>query len=112
MQRQNVYHRRMVNFNRDAKNARFQGKTRSNLRKMNFDVWRTAMSKLNELTPFGRQVKLRLLEVGMDARELADRVGTSPVQISRILHGTRPGRKQIPKIARELNIDMDKATTN
>ncbi len=79
--------------------------------KMNFDMWRTAMSKLNELTPFGRQVKLRLLEVGMDARELADRVGTSPVQISRILHGTRPGKKQIPKIARELNIDMDRDQT-
>ena len=65
------------------------------------------MGKRSELTPFGRQVKIRLLERGMDASELARRVGTSPVQISRILHGKRPGREQIPKIASELGIELD-----
>ena len=65
------------------------------------------MGKRSELTPFGRQVKIRLLERGMDAAELARRVGTSPVQISRILHGKRPGREQIPKIASELGIELD-----
>ena len=50
------------------------------------------MRQTSEITPFGRRVKIRLLEMNMDARELARRVGTSPVQISRILHGKRPGR--------------------
>ena len=34
-------------------------------------------------------------------------VGTSPVQISRILHGKRPGREQIPRIAQVLGIEVD-----
>ena len=70
------------------------------------------MGKRSELTPFGRQVKIRLLERGMDAGELARRVGTSPVQISRILHGKRPGREQIPKIASELGIELDEGAGN
>ena len=65
------------------------------------------MRQTSEITPFGRRVKIRLLEMNMDARELARRVGTSPVQISRILHGKRPGREQIPKIASELGIELD-----
>ena len=62
------------------------------------------MRRNSDLTPFGRRVKIRLLELDMDARELAEAVGTSPVQISRILHGKRPGREQIPKIADVLGI--------
>ena len=65
------------------------------------------MRHTSEITPFGRRVKIRLLEMNMDARELARRVGTSPVQISRILHGKRPGREQIPKIASELGIELN-----
>lgn len=64
------------------------------------------MGKRSELTPFGRQVKIRLLERGMDASELAREIGTSPVQISRILHGKRPGHKQIPRIASLLDIEL------
>lgn len=64
-------------------------------------------SKMSELTAFGRQVKIRLLEREMDARELAQRIGTSPVQISRILHGKRPGHEQIPMIAQLLDIDLE-----
>ena len=70
------------------------------------------MGKRSELTPFGRQVKIRLLERGMDAGELARRVGTSPVQISRILHGKRHGREQIPKIASELGIELTDSAEN
>ena len=65
------------------------------------------MSKVSDITPFGRMVKIRLLEKGMDARDLARAVGTSPVQISRILHGKRPGHEQIPRIAQFLGINMD-----
>ena len=52
------------------------------------------MGKRSELTPFGRQVKIRLLERGMDASELARRVGTSPVQISRMWLQSVPLRMQ------------------
>lgn len=65
---------------------------------------------MSELTVFGRQVKIRLLEKDMEARELAERIGTSPVQLSRILHGKRPGHAQIPKIASVLDIDMESLT--
>lgn len=65
------------------------------------------MGKQSDITPFGRLVKIRLLERGMNARELAQAVGTSPVQISRILHGKRPGREQVPRIAQVLDIQLD-----
>lgn len=65
------------------------------------------MSKISELTPFGRQVKIRLLELGIEARDLAADTGISPVQISRILHGKRPGHKQVPIIARYLGIQHE-----
>lgn len=66
------------------------------------------MRKLSEITPFGRQVKIRLLEGNMDARDLARMIGTSPVQISRILHVRRPGREQIPQIVEILGIDLER----
>ena len=65
------------------------------------------MGKMSEITPFGRMVKIRLLEMDMDARDLAAKVGTSPVQISRIIHGKRPGHEQIPKIAQVLGINLE-----
>lgn len=65
------------------------------------------MSRSSDITPFGRRVKIRLLELGMDARELAAAVGTSEVQISRIIHGKRPGHDQIPRIAEVLSIPLD-----
>lgn len=64
------------------------------------------MRNTSEITPFGRRVKIRLLELDMDAKELAAQVGTSPVQISRILHGKRPGHEQIPKIAKVLGLSL------
>lgn len=65
------------------------------------------MRRATDITPFGRRVKIRLLELGMDARQLAAAVGTSEVQISRIIHGKRPGYDQIPRIAEVLNIPLE-----
>ncbi len=65
------------------------------------------MRGASDITPFGRRVKIRLLELGMDARELAAAVGTSEVQISRIIHGKRPGHDQIPRIADVLGIPQE-----
>ena len=66
------------------------------------------MRKKNELTPFGVTVKVALLERGMESRELARRIGTSPVQISRILHGEQPGHAIVPKIVRILGIEQER----
>lgn len=63
------------------------------------------MRKNNRLTVFGKQVKIRLLELDMEAQELAFAIGTSPVQLSRILHGIRPGKEQAAMIADILNIE-------
>ena len=63
------------------------------------------MRKKNDLTPFGISVKLELMKRGMEAQELASRIGTSPVQISRILHGGQPGFEIAPQIADILGIE-------
>lgn len=63
------------------------------------------MRNNSKLTPFGKQVKIRLLEMDMKACDLATQIGTSPVQISRILHGIRPGKKQVKRIAEILDIE-------
>lgn len=62
------------------------------------------MRRANDLTSFGKLVKIRLLEMNMDARELAEIIGTSSVQLSRILHGTRSGKKHRAKIVAALHI--------
>ena len=63
------------------------------------------MRKKNDLTPFGIAVKLELMKRGMEAQELASQIGTSPVQISRILHGEQPGFEIAPQIAGILGIE-------
>lgn len=65
------------------------------------------MRRTSEITSFGRRVKVRLLELNMEQSDLARELGTSNVQISRILHGTRPGRQQVPRIARFLGIPLE-----
>lgn len=65
------------------------------------------MNSRSNITPFGRRVKIRLLELGMNAGDLAAAVGTSEVQISRIIHGKRPGHEQIPRIAQVLGIEIE-----
>lgn len=65
------------------------------------------MKKSSTLTPFGKLVKIKLLEMDMDARDLAKMIGTNPVQISRILHGKRPGHGQVKQIARILDIPIE-----
>ena len=63
------------------------------------------MRRKNELTPFGIAVKVELMKRGMEANELAARIGTSPVQISRILHGEQPGYEIAPQIAEILGVE-------
>ncbi len=50
------------------------------------------------LTDFGRDVKKRLIELGMTQRELAEKIGTSSQYLNAILNGRKTGEKYVPKI--------------
>ncbi|SHF06270.1 helix-turn-helix domain-containing protein [Alkalibacter saccharofermentans] len=57
-----------------------------------------------KLTPFGIEVKKRLIELGKTQNELASEVGTSKVYLSMILYGKRSGEKYLPLIKDVLDI--------
>ena len=57
-----------------------------------------------KLTPFGKIVKLRLVELEMKQEELAAMVGTSPQYINHIMYGERTGEKYIEKIRQVLDL--------
>lgn len=52
-----------------------------------------------KLTPFGVEVKKRLIDLNMTQVELALRVGTSNQYLNKILCGERSGKKYIEKIS-------------
>lgn len=56
-------------------------------------------------TKFGKLVKKRLIDENMTASQLADRLGTTPQYLNKILHGERSGEKYLEAIAKILNID-------
>lgn len=62
------------------------------------------MSKKRELTPYGKQVKHRLIELNMTQVELAEQVGTSKQYLGKILFGERSGTMYLEKIQQVLNI--------
>lgn len=66
------------------------------------------MNKNKNLTPFGKLVAKALVDQDMTRTELAGRIGTSPQHLSRILHGTRAGRKHISAIIAILTLDPRK----
>ncbi|WP_199898935.1 helix-turn-helix domain-containing protein [Paenibacillus popilliae] len=66
------------------------------------------MRKKRELTPIGKMVKKRLIEVGITHRQLAQQIGTSEQYLNSILFGARSGRNYLPKIARVLELDLEK----
>ncbi len=57
------------------------------------------------LTPFGKKVKKRLIDMGMTQVELAGRVGITTKYLSKILHGHRSGSKYMEKIKSILKMD-------
>ncbi len=65
------------------------------------------MRNKRKLTPIGRVIKKRLIEVGITHRQLAEEIGTTEQYLSAILFGVRSGRSYLPKIARALGIDPD-----
>lgn len=52
----------------------------------------------NKVTPFGKWIKMRLLEKDMSSTELAQRIGTTKHRISEITRGVIPGTKYKEKI--------------
>lgn len=57
------------------------------------------------LTPFGKKVKKRLIDLGMTQVELAKEVGITDKYLYKILHGYRSGAKYIEKIRIVLKLD-------
>lgn len=60
--------------------------------------------KLNKLTPFGIQVKQKLLDMRMTQSEFCDQYDIPLNRFSEILYGIRKGEKFRSKIAKILNI--------
>ena len=61
--------------------------------------------KLNKLTPFGIQVKQKLLEMRMTNSEFCDKYEIPMNRFSEILYGARKGEKYRSKITKILNIE-------
>ena len=57
-----------------------------------------------KLTPFGKEMKLRLVELEMKQDELAELVGTSPQYINHSMYGERTGETYIDRIRSVLGI--------
>ncbi len=62
------------------------------------------MEKKRKLTPEGKTIKMRLVEMEMKQDELAKLVGTSPQYINHILYGERTGEKYMDKIRQILDL--------
>lgn len=55
-------------------------------------------------TDEGKRIKKCLIDRDMTAAELAERVGTTPQYINKILHGDRTGAKYLDSIRRTLGM--------
>jgi transcriptional regulator with XRE-family HTH domain len=60
-----------------------------------------------KLTPFGIEVKKRLIEIGKTQNQLAKEIGTSKVYLSMILYGKRSGEKYLQLIKDLLDIKSE-----
>lgn len=63
------------------------------------------MAKKRQLTPFGKEVKHRLIELNMTQVELAELVGTSKQYLGKILFGERAGTMYLEKINQVLHME-------
>lgn len=66
-------------------------------------------TQANKLTAFGKLVVKALIDQNMSKAELAERIGTSPVYLSRLLYGVRSGEKYISAIIVALSLDPREA---
>ena len=64
------------------------------------------MARKVKLTPFGKKVKKKLIDIGMTQVELANLVGCNKQYLYKILRGVRSGKKYIEEISRILDIEV------
>ncbi len=60
--------------------------------------------KKRALTPFGIEVKKKLIELNMTQRQLAEAVGMGEVYLNVVLHGERSGEKYVRAIETYLDL--------
>lgn len=53
---------------------------------------------------YGKEIKKKLIDRNMTARQLADMLGTTPQYLNRIFHGERSGKKYREAIRKILDI--------
>ena len=58
-----------------------------------------------QITPMGKEIKRRLVELEMSQEELATSVGCSPQYIKHIIYGERSGEKYLEQIFLILGMD-------
>ncbi|WP_283681250.1 helix-turn-helix domain-containing protein [Parablautia sp. Marseille-Q6255] len=63
------------------------------------------MAGQNTLTPLGKKIKKRLVDLDMTQRQLAASLGVNPVYITKIMNGSRTGAKYREQIAEILKMD-------
>lgn len=64
------------------------------------------MAEYRKLTPFGKEVKKRLIDMDMTQVELAAMLGIKKQYITKILCGERKESKYVKKISEILGIDV------
>lgn len=64
------------------------------------------MKRQRQLTDFGKEIKIRLIEKNMTQVELAELLGTTKQYLGKILYGERNGEKYRYKISKILDIDI------
>ena len=59
------------------------------------------------LTPFGKEIKKRMIDLDMEQKDLAKAVGVVPSYISDVFRGARSGVKIKKKICEAVGLDYD-----
>lgn len=63
------------------------------------------MAGQTKLTPLGKKIKKRLVDLDMTQRQLAASLGVNPVYITKIMNGSRTGAKYREQITEILKMD-------
>lgn len=60
-----------------------------------------------ELTPIGKAIKKRLIDINQDQKWLAERVGMNRKYLHLVIYGDRSGAKYLPQIFEVLDLDLE-----
>ncbi|KYG91234.1 transcriptional regulator [[Bacillus] sp. KCTC 13219] len=67
--------------------------------------------KKRQLTPQGKRIVKRLVDLGKTQVWLCEQVGTSKMYMNMILHGERSGEKYLQKIYKALDLEEEEQHT-